>query len=87
MFDNLKSIHNVCHHQPINVPTDEAQAFLMDYTRGTGQTHQEGPVRGGYERLQMQPSAYCAFLHSEAHGRARDNKLLVTHLMTFAKYE
>jgi hypothetical protein len=26
-------------------------------------------------------------VHSEAHGRARDNKLLVTHLMTFAKYE
>jgi hypothetical protein len=38
------------HHQPINVPTSGAQAFLMDYPQGERAiTHHAGPVRiGGY---------------------------------------
>jgi hypothetical protein len=34
------------HHQPINVPTAGAQAFLMDYPQGPI-THHAGPVRIG----------------------------------------
>jgi hypothetical protein len=34
------------HHQPINVPTAGAQAFLMDYLQGEPAiTHHAGPVR------------------------------------------
>jgi hypothetical protein len=33
------------HHQPINVPTVEAQAFLMDYGPMWVITHHAGPVR------------------------------------------
>jgi hypothetical protein len=38
------------HHQPINVLTAGAQAFLMDYPQGErALTHHAGPVRvGGY---------------------------------------
>jgi hypothetical protein len=33
------------HHQPINVPTTGAQAFLMDYPQGERAiTHHAGPV-------------------------------------------
>jgi hypothetical protein len=36
------------YHQPINVPTAGAQAFLMDYTQGIRAiTHHAGPVRVG----------------------------------------
>jgi hypothetical protein len=36
------------HHQPINVPTAGAQAFLMDYPQGERAiTHHAGPVRIG----------------------------------------
>jgi hypothetical protein len=36
------------HHQPINVPTAGAQAFLMDYSLGERAiTHHAGPVRIG----------------------------------------
>jgi hypothetical protein len=36
------------HHQPINVPSAGAQAFLMDYPQGERAiTHQAGPVRIG----------------------------------------
>jgi hypothetical protein len=36
------------HHQPINVPTAGAQAFLMYYLQGERAiTHHEGPVRIG----------------------------------------
>jgi hypothetical protein len=36
------------HHQPINVPTVGAQAFLMDYLQGERAiTHRAGPVRIG----------------------------------------
>jgi hypothetical protein len=36
------------HHQPINVPTAGAQAFLMDYPQGKRAiTHHAGPVRIG----------------------------------------
>jgi hypothetical protein len=36
------------HHQPINVPTAGAQAFLMDYPPGERAiTHHAGPVRIG----------------------------------------
>jgi hypothetical protein len=36
------------HHQPINVPTAGAQAFLMDYPQGDRAiTHHAGPVRIG----------------------------------------
>jgi hypothetical protein len=39
------SIH---HHQPINVPTAGAQAFVMDYPQGERAiTHHAGPVRIG----------------------------------------
>jgi hypothetical protein len=34
------------HHQPINVPTARAQAFLMDYPQGERAiTHHADPVR------------------------------------------
>jgi hypothetical protein len=32
VIDSLKTINHHHHHQPINVPTAGAQAFLMDYT-------------------------------------------------------
>jgi hypothetical protein len=32
------------HHQPINVPTAEAQAFLMDYPQGERAILQHGEV-------------------------------------------
>jgi hypothetical protein len=56
----LGSVCHVClhhHHQPINVPTARAQAFLMDYPqRERAITHHAGLVRiGGCNRLQMQP--------------------------------
>jgi hypothetical protein len=36
------------HHQPINVPTAGAQAFLMDYPQGERAiTHHAGPLRIG----------------------------------------
>jgi hypothetical protein len=36
------------HHQPINVPTTGAQAFLVDYSLGERAiTHHAGPVRVG----------------------------------------
>jgi hypothetical protein len=36
----------VHHHQPINVPAAEVQAFLMDYTQGERAiSHHAGPVR------------------------------------------
>jgi hypothetical protein len=36
------------HHQPFNVPTAGAQAFLMDYPQGERAiTHHAGPVRIG----------------------------------------
>jgi hypothetical protein len=36
------------HHQPINVPTAGAQAFLMDYTQGERAiAHHKDPVRIG----------------------------------------
>jgi hypothetical protein len=36
------------HHQPINVPTARAQAFLMDYPQGKQAiTHHAAPVRIG----------------------------------------
>jgi hypothetical protein len=41
-------IYNISHHhhQPINVPTAGAQAFLMDYSQGERAiTHHAGPVR------------------------------------------
>jgi hypothetical protein len=38
----VKAFH---HHQPINVPTAGAQAFLMDYPQGERAiTHHAGPV-------------------------------------------
>jgi hypothetical protein len=41
-------IHHHRHHQPINVPTAGAQAFLMDYPQGErAMTHHAGPVRIG----------------------------------------
>jgi hypothetical protein len=41
------------HHQPINVPTAGAQAFLMDYPQGERAiTDHAGPVRiGGQMKL------------------------------------
>jgi hypothetical protein len=51
------SLSHTHHHQPINVPTAGAQAFLMDYPQGEQAiTHHAGPVRiDGCYRLQMQP--------------------------------
>jgi hypothetical protein len=44
-------IHITSHHQPINVPTAGAQAFLMDYPQGERAiTHHAGPVRIGGSR-------------------------------------
>jgi hypothetical protein len=45
----LKSSSTILsHHQPINVPTAGAQAFLMDYPQGERAiTHHAGPVRIG----------------------------------------
>jgi hypothetical protein len=46
----ISAIHSLSgsyhhHHQPINVPTAEAQAFLMDYPQGERAiTHHEGLV-------------------------------------------
>jgi Na+-transporting NADH:ubiquinone oxidoreductase subunit NqrE len=38
-------INSSSHHQPINVPIAEAQAFLMDYPQGERAiTHHAGPV-------------------------------------------
>jgi hypothetical protein len=42
----LKVHHH--HHQPINVPTTGAKAFLMNYPQGEWAiTHHAGPVRIG----------------------------------------
>jgi hypothetical protein len=39
---------SIPHHQPINVPIAEVQAFLMDYTQEERAiTHNAGPVRIG----------------------------------------
>jgi hypothetical protein len=41
----MKKYH---HHQPINVPTAGAQAFVIDYPQGERAiTHHAGPVRIG----------------------------------------
>jgi hypothetical protein len=42
------SVSGMYRHQPINVPTAGAQAFLMDYPQGERAiTHHAGPVRIG----------------------------------------
>jgi hypothetical protein len=46
-YPMLKKMHH--HHQPINVPTAGAQAFLMDYPQGERAiTHHAGLVRIGW---------------------------------------
>jgi hypothetical protein len=52
------------HHQPIDVPTAGAQAFLKDYTQGDGpKTHDAGPLPG--------------LTYLPKHVGARDSTLLV----------
>jgi hypothetical protein len=55
--EKKKVIGTYIHHQPINVLTARAQAFLMDYTQGERAiTHLAGPERvSGCQQLQMQP--------------------------------
>jgi hypothetical protein len=69
------------HHQPINVPTARAQAFLMDYIRSTGLN-----PRGSSADLWMLTTAKAAETNSltcvSKHVGARDSKFLVTHPMT-----
>jgi hypothetical protein len=43
-----RELYDYVHHQPINVPTAGAQAFLTDYPQGERViTHHAGPVRIG----------------------------------------
>jgi hypothetical protein len=66
------------HHQPINVPTAGAQAFLMDYLQGEQAiTHHAGPVRiGGWTANAAGTNGLTCL---PRHGGARDDKVLVTH--------
>jgi hypothetical protein len=41
------------HHQPINVPTAGAQAFLVDYSRRTGHNPPRGPSADWWVQLQL----------------------------------
>jgi hypothetical protein len=56
----------IIHHQPINVPTAGAQAFLLDYPQGgRAITHHAGPVRiGGCKYGSNDKNIECANLKS-----------------------
>jgi hypothetical protein len=62
------------HHQPINVPTVGAQAFLMDYTQGERViTHHAGQCRlGGTTTANAAETNGSTCLPN--HEKARDNK-------------
>jgi hypothetical protein len=74
----LHSIHH--HHQPINVSTAGAQAFLMNYPQGEQViAHHAGPVRIVTTANTARTSSLTSL---PKHGEARDNKFLVTDPMT-----
>jgi hypothetical protein len=67
---------NICHHhhQPINVPTAGAQAFLLDYAEGERAIN---PPRGPTANAAGTNDLTCLPKHG-----TRDDKLLITHPMT-----
>jgi hypothetical protein len=77
-----RSLSNAHHNLPINIPTAEAQAFLMDYPQGERAiAHDVGLVR-------IARSNDCKYSQDQRlngipkHEGARNNKILVTHPMT-----
>jgi hypothetical protein len=72
---------SVVHHQPINVLTAGEQAFLMDYQQGEcAITHHTGTDWWVLTTANAAGTNSLTFLLK--HGGARDNKFLVTHLMS-----
>jgi hypothetical protein len=72
----------VDHHQPINVSTAGAQAFLMDYTRRTGHNPPCGPSAGWWVLTTANAAWTNGLMCLLKLAGARDNKFLVTHPMT-----
>jgi hypothetical protein len=75
---------NYHHHQPINIPTTWAQAFLIIKLHIRRPGH--NPPRWPSSEWWVQTTANAAETNGltcfPKHGRARDNKFLVTHPMT-----
>jgi hypothetical protein len=71
------------HHQPINVPTAGAQAFLMDYPQGERAiTHHAGPSADWWVLTTANAAGTNGLTCLPKHGGARDNKFLVIHPKT-----
>jgi hypothetical protein len=72
----------ISHHQPIDLPTAGAQAFLMDYLQGE---RAHNPPRGPSADWWVLTTANAASTNGltclPKHGRARDDKVLVIHPM------
>jgi hypothetical protein len=69
------------HHQPINVPTTGAQAFLYGlHIRSTGHDPQRGPSAGSWVLTTANTAGTNGFACLSKHEVVRDNKFLVTLL-------
>jgi hypothetical protein len=66
------------HHQPINVPTAGAQAFLMVPTRRTGQ---KPPRRPSADFWMLMTAVINGLACLPKHRGVRDHQFLVTHPM------
>jgi hypothetical protein len=67
----------------IIIITAGAQAFLMDYTlRRTGHNPPRGPSAGWWVLTTANAAKTNSLTCLPKHGGARDNKVLVTHLIT-----
>jgi hypothetical protein len=51
------------HHQPINVPTAGAQAFLMDYPQGERAITHNWPITAGPVRIGGYDCVYLSVIH------------------------
>jgi hypothetical protein len=67
------------HHQPINVPNAEAQAFLTVHMRRTGHIPPRGPSAGWWVLKTANAAGINGLTCLPKHRGARDNTFLVTH--------
>jgi hypothetical protein len=71
------------HHQPINVPTTGAQAFLwITHIRKKGYNPPRGPSACWWVLMSAKAAGTNGLTCLPKSGGARDDKFLVTHSMT-----
>ncbi|RVE51674.1 hypothetical protein evm_003646 [Chilo suppressalis] len=75
-------VHHHQHQQPINFPTAEAQAFLMDGIGRLGHDPPRGPSADWRVLTTADAAGTNGLTCLPKHGGARDNTFLVTHPMT-----